>query len=144
MTFKIIVDSCCKIPNAHIKGRRGRGKSACGVLFIDEAGNEHEYSKFLGEMTVPQAEFSGLIYALDKATEHTRREVEVWMDSELVIKWMTGEYRMRKDHIKPLYDKAKSFELRYKKVEYFHHPRTADLAKRVDILANQEYEKNIQ
>ena len=37
---KIIVDACCKIPNAHLSGRQGKGKSACGVLVIDEQGNE--------------------------------------------------------------------------------------------------------
>ena len=144
MKFKIIIDSCCHIPDAHIKGRANKGNAACGILYIDESGNEYEDSRFLGEMTVPEAEFNGLIHALDNATNYTRGEVEVWMDSELVVKWMTGKYRMRKEHIKPLYDKAKTYEMRYKKVEYFHHPRSSTLAQRADNLANKEFRKHIQ
>lgn len=141
---KVIVDACCHIPKAHLKGRATRGKSACGVLIIDERGNEHEFSKYLGEMTVPEAEFRGLIYALDQAASIVRWHIEVWMDSELVVKWMTGEYRMKKNHIRPLFDEAKKYEQRFRSVEYFHHPSDSELAKRVDKLAKREYQRSQQ
>lgn len=139
---KIIVDAHCVIPNAHIPSRSGRGKSSCGVLIIDEHGNEHQFSKYLGEMTVPEAEFNGLIFALEEAVAITRYEVEVWMDSELVIKWMRGEYRLKKPHIRPLFDQAKQKASRFKSVEYFHHSRDAELAKRTDAIARGEYKKH--
>lgn len=139
---KIIVDACCHIPQAHQKGRAGRGKSACGVLIIDERGNESEFSKYLGEMTVPEAEFQGLIFALDQAVAITRWDIEVWMDSELVVRWMTGEYRMRKEHIRPLFDEAKRYEQRFRSVEYFHHSSNSKYAKRADQLAEVEYQKH--
>lgn len=144
MKAKIIVDSCCHVPNAHVPGRTGRGKAACGVLVIDENGNEQVFSKYLGEMTAPEAEFNGLIFGLDQSTSVTRNDVEVWMDSELVVKWMRGEYRLKKKHIRPLFDKAKLFEQRYKSVEYFHHPRTATLASKADRIAEIEYSKIMQ
>ncbi len=98
---QIIVDACCHIPDAHIKGRIGSGKSACGVLIIDNKGQEYEFSGYLGDKTVPQAEFEGLIFALDKASEVLKRDenVDVWMDSELVVRWMNKVYRLKKDHI---------------------------------------------
>lgn len=136
---KIIVDARVQIPRAHISGRTGRGKATCGVLIINEYGQEHEFSKYLGEMTVPEAEFRGLIFALDEAAAICRYDVEVWMDSELVIKWMTGDYRMRKEHIRPLFDEARKNSQRFRSVEYFHHTRDTDLAKRADTLAEQEY-----
>lgn len=139
---KIIVDACCHIPNANVKGRARTGKAACGVLIIDERGNEYEYQKYLGELTPPAAEFRGLIYALDEASGVVRYDVEVWMDSELVIKWMTGEYRMRREHIRPLFDEAKKLTQRFNSVDFFHHLRDAELAKRVDKLAEEEYKKN--
>lgn len=139
---KIIVDAHCVVPNAHILGRTGRGKSSCGVLVIDERSNEHSFSKYLGEMTVPEAEFNGLIFALEEAVAITRRDAEVWMDSELVIKWMRGEYRLKKPHIRPLFDQAKKNADRFKSVEYFHHDRDAVLAKRVDVIAKTEYRKH--
>ena len=139
---KIIVDAHCQIPNAHIPGRIGRGKASCGVLVIDERGNEHELSKYLGELTVPEAEFNGLIFALEEASAITRYDVEVWMDSELVIKWMCGEYRLKKAHIRPLFDQARRNSERFKSVEYFHHDREATLAKHADALARAEYKKH--
>ena len=139
---KIYIDACCHIPQAHKKGRAGKGKAACGILIIDDCNNEYSHSKYLGDMTVPEAEFHGLIFALDKATEYTRWHIEIWMDSELVIKWMKKEYRLKKDHIKPLYDKATAYAERYKLVEYFHHGRNALLAKKVDKIAQSEYEKH--
>jgi len=139
---RIIVDACCHIPGAHKLGRSGRGKSACGVLIIDENGQEHEFSNYLGEMTVPEAEFRALIHALDKAVIVSRRDIEVWTDSDLVVKWMKGEYRLKKEHIKPLFDKAKQFENRYRSVEYFHHPRSSRNAMRADQIAEKEYKKH--
>lgn len=139
---KIIIDACCIVSSAHLKGRPGRGKAACGVLIIDEKGNEYEFKKYLGEMTVPEAEFKGLIFALDQAPGIIRYDVEVWMDSELVIKWMTGKYRMKKEHIRPLFDEAKKFEARFQSIEYFHHSSNSRLAKRVDQLAHQAYKES--
>ncbi len=139
---KIYSDACCHIKGSHLPGRIGKGDSACGILIIDEKGNEEEFSSYLGEMTVPEAEFRGLILALEKASAITRYDIEVWMDSELVIKWMKGEYRLKKEHIRPLFDEAKKKEQRFRSVEYFHHTREAKNAKRVDALAEMEYKKN--
>jgi ribonuclease HI len=139
---KIIVDARCQVPNAHIRGRVRRGKATCGVIIIDERGNEHQLSKYLGDMTVPEAEFNGLIFALEEASAITRYDIEVWMDSELVIKWMHGEYRLKKPHIRPLFDQAKKNAERFRSVEYFHHDREALLAKRADALAKSEYREH--
>jgi ribonuclease HI len=141
---RIIVDATCKIPDAHKKGRAGIGKAACGVLIIDKNGQEYEYSLYLGEKTVPQAEFEGLVFALDKASEIIRRNqyVEVWMDSELVVKWMNKDYRLKKEHIKPLFDKANDLAQRFEGIKYFHHSREARLAKRADGLAQAKYEEH--
>jgi len=139
---KIIVDASVQVANAHLPGRLGKGKATCGALIINEKGEESIFSKYLGEMTVPEAEFRGLIFALDQAVSICRYDIEVWMDSELVIKWMNGEYRMKKEHIKPLFDEAKKYAQRFKSVEYFHHSRKAELAKRADSIAEQEFKKH--
>lgn len=136
---KIAVDAHVVIPGAHIKGRLNRGKAACGVLVIDEKGEEHEFKKYLGEMTVPEAEFKALIFALDEAPGTVRYDIEVLMDSELVIKWMRGEWRMRKPHIRPLFDEANKYAQRFKSVEFLHHSRNSKLGKRADLLAHKAY-----
>lgn len=142
--IKLAVDACCHIQNAHILGRVGKGFSACGVLVLDEFdGVLAELSAYLGELTVPQAEYSGLIFALDKGSEYSRGEIEVWMDSEFIVRQMNGTYALRKSHIKEFYDKVKSLEPRYLGgVKYFHHPRHSPLAQRADRLAEIEYQKH--
>jgi ribonuclease HI len=142
----IIIDACCHIPEANVKSRKSKGKSAAGIIIIDEKGEKHPFGKYLGEMTTPEAEFNSLKYALDKASEILKRNsvVEVRSDSELVIKWMTGEYRIKKEHIKDIYDDCKKLERRFFKVEYKHHPRDSKLAKEADKIAQQYYDSFIK
>ncbi len=101
-----------------------------------------ELGFYFGDMTPPQAEYNTLIKALDKAAAICRDEIEVWMDSELVIKQMNGDYGIKSDNMKPLYDEVKKISGRFKEVKFFHHPRGTKLAKRADQLAEQEYKKN--
>jgi len=141
---RIYVDACCHIANAHLKNRVGYGESACGVLIVDTNGMEYEFSQYLGDKTVPEAEFEGLIFALDKASEVLQRNqnIEVWMDSELVVKWMNKQYRLKKQHIKPLYDQARGLSQRFAGVAYYHHSRDSEFAKRADGIAEGEYRKH--
>ena len=65
------------------------------------------------------------------------------MDSELVVRQLNGDYGIKSDNMKPLYDQVKNLERRFLKgVRYFHHPRTTKLAKRADQLAELEYRKH--
>ncbi len=141
---RIYVDACCHIADAHLKNRVGYGKSACGVLIIDIRTNEYEFSKYLGDMTVPEAEFEGLIFALDKASEVLQRNqnIEVWMDSELVIIWMNKEYRLKSQHIKPLYDRACALSQRFANVKCYHHSSESEFARKAHKIAETEYKKH--
>jgi ribonuclease HI len=140
--IKIACDACCHKPNAHL-GNVGKGKSAGGAVFVDDSGNMvSEHGTYLGEMTPPQAEYSTLIYAMDKAAEICRGDIEVWMDSEFVIRQMNGDYGIRSANMKPLYDHVKQLEGRFTSVKYFHHSRTTTLAKKADQLAEQEYKRH--
>lgn len=140
MKLKIITDAVCRIKNAHLKGRESTGKAACGVIIIDERGKEHYFSKPLGKMTPPQAEFQGLIFGLEKILSFYQNpieiEIEVFMDSQLVISWLNRVYRVKKTHIKPLFEKVKELERKFKKVIYFYHSRELPLAQKADQLAN--------
>ena len=138
----IITDATCKVPNAHIRGRAGKGYAAIAGIILDELGNIlWENGEYLGEKTVPEAEFEALIMALNEAAGYCRRDVEVRMDSELCVKWMNGEYRLKKEHIRKLFDKAKELEKRFDSVQYVWHSRDSKWAKYVDNLANEEYKK---
>ena len=143
LKIKIITDSCCKIPDAHIAGRAKKGHSACGVILLTQDNQTiKETGKYLGEITPPQAEYMGLIFALDKAAEICRGEVEAWLDSEFVVRQLNGDYGIKSQNMKPLYDQVKTLERRFLQgVKYYHHPRTTVLAKRANHLAEIEYRK---
>lgn len=140
--IKCICDACCHVPNANIKGRSGMGKAACATLVLD-ANHQvlGEHAEYLGETTTPQAEFRAVLLALEHTVDHTRGEVDIWSDSELVVKWMNGDYKIHKAHIRPLFDQAKSLELRYHGVRYFHHSRTAPLAQQAHAVAAKKFEE---
>jgi ribonuclease HI len=141
--LKIACDACCHIPNAHVANRAGKGKAAAGVVFLDDkAATVNEFGVYLGDLTVPQAEYKALTQALDTASGICRGDLDVWMDSELVVKQMKGDYGIKSENIKPLYDEVKRLENRFAKVRYFHHGRNAALAKRADQLAETEYKKH--
>jgi len=141
--LKVVCDACCHVPNAHLLSRGGKGKSAGGVIFIDENGAVvSEFGIYLGELTPPQAEYGTLIKAIDKASAICRDHIEVWSDSEFVVKQLNGDYGIKSENMKPLYDEVKKLEGRFRTVKYFHHGRSATLAKKADQLAEREYRKN--
>ena len=138
----IITDATCKVPNAHIKGRTGKRYAAIAGVIIDASENIlWEKGKYLGEKTVPEAEMEALIMAFDEAAGYCRKNVEIRMDSELCVKWMNGEYRLKKEHIRKLFDKVKELEKRFDSVQYIWHTRESKWAKYVDNLADKEYKK---
>ena len=140
---KLIVDSdaCCIVANAHEKGRAGRGKASCGVVYLAETKELSsivaEKGKYLGEMTVPEAEYHGLIFALDYASEFCRGELEVWLDSELVVRHLNGIYKLKAKNLKLLFDQVRKLQHRYKSVVFFHHKRENEVAQLADAIAKR-------
>ena len=138
--FKVVTDACCHVPEAHKKGRMGRGFCACGVVIIDKEGNTaHETGKYLGEMTVPESEYQAIITGLEEATSFSREEIEVWSDNQLAIKQLNKEWKLNADNLKPLYDRVITLCGRYKGVKFFFHKREAPLARAADKVANKYY-----
>lgn len=143
LRLKVICDACCHASQAHIRNRAGKGKSAGGVIFLDVFDNVvSEFSMYLGEITPPQAEYSTLIKALDKASAVCRGSIEVWLDSEFVVRQLNGDYGIKSENMKPLYHEVKKLEDRFNEVKYFHHRSGANLAKRADRLAEQGYKRH--
>lgn len=140
--MKIICDACCHKPDSHL-GNVGIGKSAGGIIFLDEFDNLiSEFGIYLGDMTPPQAEYNTLIKALDKAGGFCRGEIEVWLDSEFIVKQLNGNYGIKSENMKPLFDEVKKLENRFDSVKYYHHSRNSVLAKKADSLAEREYRKH--
>ncbi|MBW3661405.1 MAG: ribonuclease HI family protein [Gemmatimonadetes bacterium] len=90
---------------------------------------------YLGESTNNQAEYEALLRALDEVAPDRETEVEVLSDSELMVKQLRGEYRVKSEGLKPLYVRAVRHLLRAGRSHVRHVPRGENAA--ADALANQ-------
>jgi ribonuclease HI len=87
--------------------RGNPGLAGAGIIIKDEHGRKLEtIGRFLGVTTNNQAEYQALIEGLRAVLRHSPDVVTVRMDSELVVKQMSGQYRVRHPEILPLYLQA--------------------------------------
>lgn len=103
-------------------GSRGNpGPSGVGVVLSAADGTPLvTLGRFIGRATNNVAEYRGLITALEEAKKLGARKVIVRGDSELIIKQMKGEYKVRHPQLKPLYDQARQLlgEFEVHKIEH--------------------------
>lgn len=118
-------------------GARGNpGPAGYGVVLEDQGGRVlAELSEFLGIRTNNVAEYSGLLAALDYAVAHGLRRLRVVSDSELMVKQMRGQYKVRSPELRPLYEDAKRLAAKLEAFQIEHVLRGKN--KRADQLANQ-------
>ncbi len=120
--------------------RGNPGPSAAGVAAVDAAGRVVvEYSRYLGKGTNNQAEYQGLIAALLIAESLGPVSIRLCLDSELVVRQMTGEYRIRNAGLKPLHARASALLGRLGGVTITHVAREANAI--ADRLANEAIDR---
>jgi ribonuclease HI len=117
-------------------GARGNpGPAGYGVRIEDEMGGLiTEFNGFLGSATNNVAEYNGLLAALRYAREHGHRKVRIKSDSELLVKQMRGEYRVKNAGLQPLFQQAQTLAEDFDRVVYEHVRREQN--KDADRLAN--------
>jgi len=103
-------------------GARGNpGPAGIGVVILDEKGSAvEEISESIGQATNNQAEYKALIAGLVKAKELGARELEVFLDSELVVKQLNKEYRVKDKDLASLFVSVYNLTLGFKKVVFKH------------------------
>ncbi len=115
--------------------RGNPGPAGIGVVIKDESGRTiKEYRKYLGRATNNVAEYNALVYALQEAHMLGAGEVAVHMDSELVAKQLKGEFKVKNEKIRPLFEQAVHLINGLEKVKISHIDRS--LNKEADRLAN--------
>jgi ribonuclease HI len=101
-------------------GARGNpGPAAYG--YVIETADGHvlaAHGEAIGRATNNVAEYSGLVAGLEKAAELGVDDLEVVSDSELLVKQMQGEYRVKNEALKALWEEANDLERRFTKVRY--------------------------
>lgn len=91
--------------------------------------------KYLGTFTNNQAEYRALIMGLKAVAARSPGSVVVFMDSELVVKQMTGQYRVKDALLLPLYEEARALVAKLSQVSFQHVRRGFNA--RADALANE-------
>ena len=112
-------------------------------MLADSGGTEIEArGEFLGTVTNNVAEYRSLIAGLESAIAHGAPALAVCMDSELVIRQMTGQYKVKNEGLKPLHAEAKRLAAKLPKVEWSSVRR--DLNARADGLVNEALDRALQ
>ncbi|MDD3301875.1 MAG: ribonuclease HI family protein [Patescibacteria group bacterium] len=122
-------------------GARGNpGPAGIGAVLYNEK-NEllEELSFYLGETTNNQAEYRALIMAMEKAQALGATEMECYLDSELVVKQLNREYKVKNQDLAPLFLKVHNISLAFKKISFHHVPREKNSI--ADGLANQAMDR---
>lgn len=89
--------------------RGNPGPAGAGAVIINPDGHiVAKVGKFLGDSTNNVAEYMGLILGLRRAKAMGIKELEVYSDSELLVKQLAGEYQVKAEHLRPLHDEAKT------------------------------------
>ena len=124
-------------------GARGNpGPAGFGVHIVDASGKMvAELSEYLGHQTNNVAEYSGLLAALDYAVKHGHRVLQVVSDSELLVKQMRGDYKVKSPELKALYDQARPLIRKLDSFEIRHVLRAQN--KDADRLANAAMDKGM-
>ena len=118
-------------------GSRGNpGPAAYGVVVRDPRGDiVARLKKYIGKNTNNVAEYFGLIAALDYAQNHGVRALRVESDSELMVKQMRGQYKVKSEELKPLFERAKKMSQTFESFRISHVYREQN--KEADALVNQ-------
>ena len=118
-------------------GSRGNpGPAGYGAVILDTDGEVLlERQGGLGVTTNNVAEYRGLIAGLEAAAELGATEVDVRMDSKLVVEQMSGNWKIKHPNLRPLAAAAAELAAGFASVTYAWIPRAANT--RADALANE-------
>jgi ribonuclease HI len=121
---------------AHIDGgaRGNPGPAGYGVHIELPDGSVVELHGGLGIATNNVAEYNGLLAALRWAIDHRQRSVRIKADSELLVKQMRGEYKVKNPGLLPLVARARELVSQLDRVSFEHVRREQN--KDADRLSN--------
>jgi ribonuclease HI len=122
----------------HVDGasRGNPGEAGFGVHATDADGNEvASLYGYLGRTTNNVAEYQGLLHGLRWALARGAARVEVFSDSELLVRQISGRYRVKSGGLQPLHREARGLLARFESARVTHVPRERN--READALANR-------
>ena len=123
-------------------GSRGNpGPSGAGGVIVDPQGNTvAEVSEFLGIQTNNYSEYQALRLTLIKAIELNIVDIDVFMDSKLIVEQLEGRWKIKNENLKVIYLQIKELLKSFEKVTFKHILRHFN--KPADALANRAMDLN--
>lgn len=123
-------------------GSRGNpGDAACAFFIFDEDKLVDFGGKYLGIVSNNVAEYNGLVLGLKAAQKLGVENLEVFMDSELIIKQIKGEYKVKSDDMKKEITKVMELNRGFKTITFAHVLRAEN--KFADKLVNAVLDSRI-
>ncbi len=133
MTYRIFSDGAC---------RGNPGPAGAGAVILDPKGEiAHELALPLGVTTNNVAEYQALIEALKYCRQKSFSPVEVFADSQLMIRQLQGVYKVKQPHLLVLFREAQALLREIGCQGLYHVPREENQA--ADRLANQGLEMGL-
>lgn len=109
--------------------RGNPGLAGAGAVIVEPSGQVVDrLGKFLGKQTNNYADYMGLLMGLKRAKDLGVREVEVFADSELMIRQISGRYQVRSPSLRPLYDETLVLLNHFERVKLVHVPHEMNRA----------------
>lgn len=99
------------------RGNPGDAGIGCLIVLDDK---KIEISEYIGKTTNNVAEYTALIKGLQEALKHKVQEIDIFSDSELLVRQINGVYKVRNKKLIPLYEKVKEILSNFKKYRVFH------------------------
>ena len=128
--------------------RSNPGPAAIGIVISNEKGQKlKEFGEYLGTATNNEAEYTAAITALKKikslwGKENAKKSgVDMFADSELLVKQMNGEYKIENAKIQPLFLELWNLIIDFKKVKFSAIPRERN--KEADRLVNEALDAQV-
>lgn len=121
--------------------RNNPGPAAIGVVIQKQGQTLKKYNEFIGEATNNEAEYQAIVFALKKAKllfgkkKTKEMEIEICSDSELAIKQLNHDYKIKETNLQPLFIKVWNLTIDFKQVSFKHILREKN--KEADRLVNQ-------
>ena len=111
------------------------GPDGAGVVLKDAEGKIIKKAGFaLGKTTNNVAEYSACLIGLWEAKAHGAKELTVYSDSELLVRQVNGQYKVKDENLKVLHSLVKIFSKNFEKISFHHIPREKN--ELADSLAN--------
>ena len=117
--------------------RNNPGKSAYAFIFVEKKSVFFSFSKYIGKKTNNEAEYEAVINALKEAANKNFKKIKLYSDSELVVKQVNGEYKIKQEHLKKKVEEVKILEKYFEKISFENVSRENDFIQLCDRMCNE-------